>query len=322
MKNIKCKFFFNIKFILDKIILYVIIIIHQKKKEGIEMKTIDYISKVTSIDTKYLILIIKTFILFLVLTLIQKVGIKIIKHIKNSKIEYLYTQKYKLFISILKIIIFFFLWGQYLSNFLTIISLISAGFTIALRDLIFNFFSGIYIKVKKPFEIEDRIEINNYKGDVININALNFEVLEVNNENFIGQSTGVITHIPNSNIFNYPLRNYNKAFKYIWNEMIIKVPLDCNLSKAKGTIYKIVNSNEVIKNIPPKMKNQIKNISSDYRIYYNQYDPIIYTQVVEQHIELVVRYLIHPKKARYVNSSIWNKIIEAYHNNEIELYKE
>ena len=52
MKNIKCKFFFNIKFILDKIILYVIIIIHQKKKEGIEMKTIDYISKVTSIDTK------------------------------------------------------------------------------------------------------------------------------------------------------------------------------------------------------------------------------------------------------------------------------
>ena len=67
----------------------------------------------------------------------------------------------------------------------------------------------------KPFDLEDRIEINNYKGDVININALNFEVLEVNNETFIGQSTGVITHIPNSTIFHYPLRNYNKAFKYL-----------------------------------------------------------------------------------------------------------
>lgn len=286
------------------------------------MKIIKYISEITSIDTKYLLLIIKTTIFFLTLSFLKKIGIQIIKRIKNSKTEYLYTQKYKLIINISKIIVFILIWGDYLSNFLTIISLISAGFTIALRDLIFNFFSGIYIKIKKPFEIEDRIEINNYKGDVININALNFEVLEVNNENFIGQSTGVITHIPNSNIFNYPLRNYNKAFKYIWNELTVKVPLTTNISQAKSTIYKIVNSNEIIKNIPPKMRNQIKNISTDYRIYYNQYDPIIYTQVVEEHIELTVRYLVHPKKARYVNSSIWNKIIEAYHNQEIELLKD
>ena len=211
---------------------------------------------------------------------------------------------------------------KYLESFITLISLISAGFTIALRDLIFNFFSGIYIKIKKPFEIEDRIEINNYKGDVININTLSFEVLEVNNQTFTGQSTGIITHLPNSLIFNHPLRNYNKAFKYIWNEMTFKVPLKCNLSKTKGVIYKIVNSNEVIKNIPPKMKNQVNNSSSDYRIYYNKYDPIIYTQIVDNHIELTVRYLIHPKKARYINSVISNKVIEAYHNGEIELYQD
>ena len=285
------------------------------------MKYLKYIIEDTSIDTIYLVLIIKTTIFFLILTGIKKIGIKIIKKVRDSKKEYSYTQRYKLLISILKIIIFLFLWGEYIENFLTIISLISAGFTIALRDLIFNFFSGIYIKVKKPFEIEDRIEINNYKGDVININALNFEVLEVNNENFIGQSTGVITHIPNSNIFTYPLRNYNKAFKYIWNELTIKIPLTSNISKTKSVIYKIVNSYEIIKAIPSKMKNQIKNISSDYRIYYNQYDPIIYTQVIDNHIELTVRYLIHPKKARYVNSTIWNNIIEAHQNGQIKLYE-
>lgn len=286
------------------------------------MRTINYISNITSIDQKYIILIIKTTIFFAILYIIKKIGIKIINHVKDSKAEYLYTQKYKLLINILFLIIFFFLWGRYLGNLLTVISLISAGFTIALRDLIFNFFSGIYIKIKKPFCIEDRIEINNYKGDVININALNFEVLEVNNENFIGQSTGVITHIPNSAIFQHPLRNYNKAFKYIWNELTIKVPLDCDISKTKGIIYKIVNSNEIIKSIPAKMKNQIKNISSEYRIYYNQYDPIIYTQVVDDHIELTVRYLVHPKKARYVNSTIWSNILTAYQNDEIELHKD
>ena len=286
------------------------------------MKLIEYISHLTSIDKIYCILIIKTISFFLILTIIKKVGVKILKKIKDSKKEYLYIQKYKLLINITKLIVFLLLWGKYLESFITLISLISAGFTIALRDLIFNFFSGIYIKIKKPFEIEDRIEINNYKGDVININTLSFEVLEVNNQNFTGQSTGVITHLPNSLIFNYPLRNYNKAFKYIWNEMTFRVPLKCNLSKTKGVIYKIVNSNEVIKNIPPKMKNQINNSTSEYRIYYNQYEPIIYTQIVENHIELTVRYLIHPKKARYINSVISNKVLEAYKNGEIELYED
>lgn len=284
------------------------------------MKTIVYISNLTSINKEYIILILKSILFFLALYIIKKIGLRIIKHVNNSKNEYLYTQKFKVLITIINLIIFLFLWGKYINNFLTVISLISAGFTIALRDLIFNFFSGIYIKLKKPFVIEDRIEINNYKGDVVNINALNFEVLEVNNENFIGQSTGVITHIPNSTIFNYPLRNYNKAFKYIWNELTIKVSLNSDISKTKGIIYKIVNSNEIIKSIPAKMKKQINNISSEYRIYYNHYDPIIYTQIIDDHIELTVRYLIHPKKARYVNSTIWNKIIEAYNKKEIELY--
>lgn len=286
------------------------------------MKTLNYISEVTSIDTKYLTLIIKTIIFFFALSIIKKIGIKILKCIKDNKKEYIFTQRYKLLINIIKIFIFILLWGEYLGAFLTLISVISAAFTIAIRDLIFNFFCGIYIKVAKPFEVEDRIEINNYKGDVININALNFEVLEVNNQTFIGQSTGVITHIPNSNIFSYPLRNYNKAFKYIWNELTVKVPLDSDLQKAKSVIYKIVNSNEIIKNIPSKMHKQINNISTDYRIYYNKYDPIIYTGVVDSHVELTVRYLIHPKKARYVNSTIWNAILTAYHNKEIELYKD
>ena len=283
------------------------------------MKILTYISEISSINIIYIHLIIKTIIIFIVLNIIKKIVIKILKKIKNSKKEYLAIKQFKVIINILKIAVFLFLWGEYIKNFMTLLSFVSAGVTIALRDLIFNFFSGIYIKVKKPFQIEDRIEINNYKGDVININNLSFELLEVNNQNFIGQSTGVITNVPNSTIFSYPLRNYNKAFKYIWNEITINIPLNSNITKTKSIIYKIVNSNEIIKNIPPKMKNQIKNISSEYRIYYNQYEPIIYTQVVENHIELTVRYLIHPKKARYVNSTIWNKIIEASNNKEIEI---
>ncbi|MBQ8659946.1 MAG: mechanosensitive ion channel [Bacilli bacterium] len=284
------------------------------------MNILNYVSDLTSIETKYLILIIKTILFWITLDLIKKLISKILRNIKDSKKEYVYNQKIKIVISICKFVIFLLLWSKYLSKFLTLISFISAGFTIALRDLIFNFFSGIYIKIAKPFVIEDRIEIDEYKGDVVNINTLSFELLEVNNHDFIGQSTGVITHVPNSKIFSYPLRNYNKAFKYIWNEITVNVPLSFDINKAKGVIYRVVNNNDVIKNIPDKMKKQINNISTDYRIYFNKYSPVIYTKVVGDYVEYTVRYLVNPKKARYVNSSIWKHILIAYQNGEIELY--
>lgn len=285
------------------------------------MKYIEKISKLFNIDEIYIGLILKTIIIIFLILLVEKIGIRIIKRTRDSKKEYNYTKKYKLIIRITILSAIIIVWGKYIKNFLTLISLVSAAFTIAIRDLIFNFFCGIYIKIVKPFVVEDRIEINGYKGDVVNINTMNFEILEVSNVDTTGQSTGIIIHLPNSIIFNYPLKNYNKAFKYIWDEITIRIPLDYDVNKAKKVLYKIVNSNEIIKKIPPKLKKQINNVSNSYRIYYNQYDPIIYTKINEDHIELQIRYLIHPKKARYVESIISSDILLAYKNGEIEIYK-
>lgn len=285
------------------------------------MKYIEKISKLFNIDEIYIGLILKTIIIIFLILVVEKIGIRIIKRTRDSKKEYNYTKKYKLIIRITILSAIIIVWGKYIKNFLTLISLVSAAFTIAIRDLIFNFFCGIYIKIVKPFVVEDRIEINDYKGDVVNINTMNFEILEVSNVDTTGQSTGIIIHLPNSIIFNYPLKNYNKAFKYIWDEITIRIPLDYDVNKAKKVLYKIVNSNEIIKKIPPKLKKQINNVSNSYRIYYNQYDPIIYTKINEDHIELQIRYLIHPKKARYVESIISSDILLAYKNGEIEIYK-
>ena len=285
------------------------------------MKIIENISNFFGIDSIYIILTFKNIIYIIILNIIEQIGVLLLKNIKNEKREYEFTQKYKLIMRVLKYTSIIFIWGRYIKSILTFISVISAAFTIALRDLIFNFFCGLYIKVTKPFSVEDRIEIDEYKGDVVNINSMNFEILEVKNNDFTGQSTGIIIHLPNSIIFKSPLKNYNKAFKYIWDEIVVKVPIDSDIQKTKSTLYKIVNSNDIVRKIPNKLKKQIDNVSNNYRIYYNQYDPIIYTKVVEDYIELQIRYLVHPKKARFVESTIWNNILLAYKNNEIELHK-
>lgn len=286
------------------------------------MDTIEEISKIIGVNSEYIIMFFKSIIVLFVFSLLKYIGVKCFKFIKNEKTCYYLTQNYKSFMIITEVILVILIWLSCLSKISTILSFISAALTIVIKDFIFNFFSGIYIKTKKPFKIEDRIEINGHKGDVVNIKGLHFELLEVNSDTLMGQSTGVMIHIPNSTVFNYPLRNYNMAFKYIWNEIKIRLPLNCDYDKTKKVLLNIINNNDIVREIPEKLQKELENVSTDYRIYFNNLDPVIYTKVEGAYIECAVRYLVHPKKARYVNSSIWENILKENKKGSITLYKE
>lgn len=279
-----------------------------------------HISQYISLNEEYVSLIILSAIVFFIANILKKIAIKFLKLIKDNSKEYSITRSFKIFISLIEWGIIIIIWEEHIKNIITLVSFVSAAIAFSLRDIILNFFSGIYIKIKRPFQIEDRIQINDLKGDVINITSMNFEVLEINDEHG-GQSSGIIITFPNSTIFSNPVKNYNKAFKYIWDEITVLIPIECDLKQIKSELYKIVNNNQIIKAIPNKMKNQINGIGTDYRIYFNKFDPIIYTKVNKDHIELSIRFLIHPKKTRYVESQLWNKILIAQKEGKITLYK-
>lgn len=285
------------------------------------MNILDFIINITGINNNYFKSAIESLIVIIIFKLINKIfELLNNKFNKNDRKKYKLNKRCHLFTNIIIIISFIIIWQDYFKNFLTLISFVSAALTFALRDIILNFFSGIYIKLNKTFSVEDRIEINDIIGDVININYLSFEILEVKKEEKGEQSTGIIVQIPTSKIFSYPIKNYSKAFKYIWKEMEVNVPIDSNIEKDKKVLYKIINSNETLKKIPNKMKNQLNNVVGEYRIYYNNLDPIIYTSVVDNHVKLTIRFLCHPKKVRNIESDIWNKILLANKDGKIKIF--
>lgn len=282
-------------------------------------------SNITGISSVPILLTTYSIIAIIVTSLIAKGLIFLNTELnKNERNIYIINKKVKIAKIILLTIALFFIWEDQIKNIMTFISFVGAAATLAIREVIANFFAGIYISLKKPFKVEDRIEIKdsggNITGDVVNINSLNFEILEVSNKEQGEQSTGIIIQVPNSKVLTNPVKNYTKAFKYIWNELEVKIKLEANLKENKTVLYEIVKNNDIVKRIPKKMKDQLNNVIGDYRIYYNNLDPIIYTKLTPECIELKIRYLAHPKKARHIESQIWNKIYEAYENKELELY--
>lgn len=284
---------------------------------------INKLKGVSGINNEYLLLIL--------LSIIVIVGVKIVNRLINKlygsgkhsgRKVFKFSQRCNIISNVLIVLIIFIIWEKHLSNVVTIVSFISAGATIALREVILNLFAGIYIKFAKPFVVEDRIQCGDIKGDVVLISLMSFKVLELSDRLNGEQSSGIIVNIPNSKIFAEALKNYTTAFKYIWSEMVVKIKFDADINKNKKKLYEIVNKNEVIKAIPKKMDKAIDEASGTYRIYYNNLKPIIYTEYVDNHIEFTIRFLVHPKKERNVIDSLWLQIIKEAQNNNIDLYFE
>ena len=230
----------------------------------------NYLSKITTIDKNIIEVIFLSILIFLLFAFIKFIAKKIIRGKVTGRGEYVLNQSFKVIINAVEVLTLLLIWAEYIKNLFTLISVLSAAMTIALRDIILNFFCGIYIKIKKPFKVEDRIQIGDIKGDVMNISTLDFELLEVSTKDDNGQSTGVVVSFPNSIVFKDPIKNINRGFKYIWNELVVNICVDKDLLKNKQEIYKIINSIETIKSIPIKMKNSyfIKPNTNVHKLVY------------------------------------------------------
>ena len=281
----------------------------------------EYVSNILGIDKEYIKLTILTIFVILIAEIIKWIAKNIYSHMPVSdKKKFFRNRKSRIIISGISFVVILLIWGEKLNGIITLVSFISAGVTIAIREIIFNFFAGIYINMRKPFDVEDRVEIDEIKGDVINTHALSFEMLEIGERNDGEQSTGRIVHIPNSYIFTKTLKNYTKAFKYIWDEIKIELDLDANIEETKEKIYDILFENPELQETPKKMEDAVDEAILEYRIYYNNLEPIIYTTIKDSHVELCLRYLVHPKKARNVQDEITLRILEENRKGNIKLY--
>lgn len=278
------------------------------------------ISSVTGMEGPYASLLIDTILLFVLVKLVERLfNFFFGKVVKKNKTRFNFRKKVSFVCNLFLVVMSIIIWEDFLLKFITLFSFVSAAIAYSLRDTIINFFAGIYIRLAKPFQVEDRIMISGHIGDVVNISNLSFEVLEVDKDTF--QSTGSIVHIPNSKVISEPLVNYVKVFKYVWNETEVKVSVDSDIRKVKGILYSIVNNNDIIKSIPSKMVNELNN-NSNYRIYYNKLEPIVYIDIKEKYVSMYIRYLVHPKKKRNVINDINNQLLKLNNDGVINLYIE
>ena len=190
------------------------------------------------------------------------------------------------------------------------LGIVSAGLAIALQDPLINLAGWLFIVVRRPFSVGDRIEVGLQRGDVIDVRLFQFSLIEIGNWVDADQSTGRILHVPNGVVFRETLANYTQGFNFIWDEIPVTVTFESNWRGAKEMLAEIAERHSAIGS--EHAEAQVREATQTFLIQYQHLSPIVWTAVADIGVTLTLRYLCEPRRRRSTANDIWESILDAF----------
>lgn len=193
---------------------------------------------------------------------------------------------------------------------LGIISLI-LGF--ALQVPISSFIAWLYIILRTPYRIGDRIEISGFKGDVVEIGYLDTTLWEFGG-NYLTNDlpSGRLIRFPNSLVLQSAVFNYSwPKFPYIWNEIPFHIAYSSNMEFVENTLREatIMELDPEIEAHIDDLKALVKQTPVD-ELQIKEYPFVNFRINANTWVEATVTYLVEPKKASSTRSRIIKRAVE------------
>ena len=124
------------------------------------------------------------------------------------------------------------------------LGLISLILGFALQTPITSFIGWIYLLVRAPYRVGDRIKIGDATGDVIDVSYLDTTLWEFGGHYIsTDHPTGRIIKFPNSDVLKTAVYNYTwPVFPYVWNEIKFNVAYESDLEFVSKTMQEVVEA--------------------------------------------------------------------------------
>ncbi|MES2513166.1 MAG: mechanosensitive ion channel family protein [Bacteroidota bacterium] len=194
------------------------------------------------------------------------------------------------------------------------LGLISLILGFALQNPISSFIGWLYILIRQPYHVGDRIQIESFRGDVVEVNYLDTTLWEFSGDYLTNDlPSGRLIRFPNSLVLQSAVFNYSwEKFPYIWNEIPFHVAYESDLKFVEETIKRITKDElgETTSQNIEHFKNLLEQTPID-ELEIKEYPFISFRINTNTWVEVMVTYLVHPKKAAATRSILIKKILEA-----------
>ena len=177
-----------------------------------------------------------------------------------------------------------------------------------------SFIAWIYILVRQPFRVGDRIKIDDATGDVIDVGYLDTTLWEFGGQYISGDHpSGRTIRFPNEKVLDSIVYNYSwPLFPYIWNEIKFQIAYQSDLKFVAKTMQRIVEEElgeEMMERIGVYRDLLARTPVDELEV--REHPRVIFRVDEVTWVDAIVRYLVAPREAGSMKSRLIPKLLAA-----------
>ncbi len=177
-----------------------------------------------------------------------------------------------------------------------------------------SFIGWIYILVRRPYRVGDRIQIDDATGDVIDVGYIDTTLWEFGGKYISGDHpSGRIIKFPNSKVLNSMIFNYSwPLFPYIWNEIKFNIGYESDLKFIAETMQRIVEEElgaEMLKRVAQYRELLARTPVDELEV--RAHPRVLFRVSENTWLEAIVRYLVAPREAGSVKTRLIKSLLPA-----------
>lgn len=195
----------------------------------------------------------------------------------------------------------------------TSLGLLSLVLGAALQEPISSFFAWIYILLRRPYQVGDRVMIGDVRGDVISVGYLDTSVWEIGGPVSGDHPSGRLVKFPNKTVFDTPVFNYSwPLFPYVWNEIKLNIAYDADLEYVARTMERVVaeEMGEVMLERVAQFRELLAQTPVD-ELEVRERPKVVFRVSENTWVEAIVRYLVRPREASRIKTRLVPKLLAA-----------
>jgi len=192
------------------------------------------------------------------------------------------------------------------------LGLLSLILGFALQTPITSLHAWVYILIRRPYRVGDRIRIGEATGDVIDVSYLDTTLWEFGGEYLsTDHPSGRLIKFPNGNVLTSTVYNYSwPLFPYIWNEVKLHIAYESDLEWVAQVMKEVAEEalGEQMMSRVRTYRELIAKTPVDH-LEVREHPAVFFRVSDNTWLEAIVRYLVEPKQAGRVKNKLIRELL-------------
>lgn len=199
------------------------------------------------------------------------------------------------------------IWGEELRTLALSVVALAVALVIATKELILCVTGSILKSGAGSFDIGDRIQIKDFRGDVIDQNLLATTILEVGPGKLTHQRTGRMAVIPNALFLTEPVLNESFTHDYVFHVFTVPFKREDDWQTAQQAFLDSANKN--CQSYLDEVRKYMQQVSEKRGLNVPSVDPRVRISVpTAGEVHLIIRIPTKTAERSYIEQTIFSEV--------------